>query len=178
VVDAPQLVVVHVISASGLLLSPSDFTTHQCMRKPLYLPYLFLIGGSGLVSCESSVQPSLPSSSRSTTLEGAWQQDSSRGRYYTPHHTLLSSVKSVGRKEENVTITPTRWRYPNYHAQEHRFTRYTGKLLVQQYPIGEENGRADTLDILVLSTHHLVLRDSSNGNPDGSINVWRHYYSR
>lgn len=131
-----------------------------------------------LASCESANQPAVVVRPLSVALEGTWHQDSASVKYYNPYHGFIRRAKYPLAVPGILTIMPTSWRYQGNGAGSFQLTRYGKKLVVQQERIGHENGRTDTLDILLLTAHHLILRDSSNGYPDGAINVWRDYYSR
>jgi hypothetical protein len=151
------------------------------MKIDVPLRVLFLWGSGSLsilAGCESTSQPAIVVRPLTVPLEGTWQQDSSWINFYNPRHEFIRQAKYPLAARGMLTILPTSWHYQGNGAGSYRLSHYGEKLVVQQEPIGRENGRADTFDILLLTAHQLVLRDSSNGYPDGGINVWREYYSR
>jgi hypothetical protein len=70
------------------------------------------------------------------------------------------------------------WHYAGYKDQEHIYARRGNTLFVQQNLVGETEGRVDTMLITKLTTHSLVLRDSTTDPGGDLVRVWVHYYSR
>lgn len=113
------------------------------------------------------------------TLTGTWRQDSTIYDFYYPQGQFSHHSKYPLLPGGTITLTASRWHYVGMTEAEpeHAYTIRGNKLLVQQEAVGHENGRVDTMVVIGLNEHRLILQDR-NVWPDGSLRIGLNYHSR
>jgi hypothetical protein len=148
---------------------------------------LWLLTGCVTRETEANAPTSL-----STDLIGRWRYDSAGAAFYNRRGYFISRFMAPLPSGAILTIGPERWTYSGSVRETHTYLRRGNTVWVRRLvdtalvrggharlqDLDHGIGLADTLLLVTLTSHRLVLCDSTT-DPDGSLTrVGRSYYSR